>query len=41
MWYFTWILGLPLAALVAVVNAIWLELQEDQRMMEDDTDNTS
>lgn len=29
MWYFAWILGLPLAALVAVVNAMWLELHED------------
>ena len=31
MWYFAWILGLPLAAIFAVVNAIWLELQDDQR----------
>jgi cyd operon protein YbgT len=29
MWYFAWLLGLPLAALFAVVNAMWLELQED------------
>lgn len=29
MWYFAWILGLPLAALFAVVNAMWLELRED------------
>lgn len=29
MWYFAWILGLPLAALFAVVNAMWLELHED------------
>jgi cyd operon protein YbgT len=38
MWYFAWILGLPLAALFAVVNAMWLELREDQRLMEDDND---
>ena len=30
MWYFAWILGLPLAAIFAVVNAMWLELQDDQ-----------
>jgi cyd operon protein YbgT len=27
MWYFAWLLGLPLAAMFAVVNAMWLELQ--------------
>lgn len=32
MWYFAWLLGLPLAALVAVVNAMWLEIQQDRRM---------
>ena len=31
MWYFAWILGLPLAAGFAVVNAMWLEMQEDSR----------
>lgn len=31
MWYFAWILGLPLAAIFAVVNAMWLEMQDDQR----------
>lgn len=30
MWYFAWILGLPLAAIFAVVNAMWLELKEDE-----------
>lgn len=34
MWYFAWILGLPLAALFAVVNAMWLELRSDQRLVE-------
>jgi len=28
MWYFAWLLGLPLAALFAVLNAMWLELRE-------------
>lgn len=35
MWYFAWLLGLPLAAMFAVVNAMWLELQEDSRMIND------
>ncbi|MCB2080008.1 MAG: cytochrome bd-I oxidase subunit CydX [Novosphingobium sp.] len=30
MWYFAWLLGLPLAALFAVLNAMWLELQRDR-----------
>ena len=29
MWYFAWALGLPLAALFAVMNAMWLELRRD------------
>jgi cyd operon protein YbgT len=29
MWYFTWCLGLTMAVLLAVVNAMWLEAQED------------
>ncbi len=35
MWYFAWALGLPLAALIAVVNAIWLELQEDRKLTDE------
>lgn len=34
MWYFAWILGLLLAAGVAVINAMWLELQEDERLID-------
>ncbi len=30
MWYFAWALGLPLAVLLAVMNAIWLESREDE-----------
>ena len=37
MWYFAWLLGLPLAALFAVLNAMWLELQRD-RMLADEHD---
>lgn len=29
MWYFAWMLGLPLAALFAVLNAMWLEMRSD------------
>ncbi|AHM02495.1 hypothetical protein roselon_00028 [Roseibacterium elongatum DSM 19469] len=35
MWYFAWLLGLPLAALIAVVNAMWLEMKEDQVLAEE------
>lgn len=28
MWYFAWILGLAMAVLLAVVNALWYEAQE-------------
>ncbi|MFC3227688.1 cytochrome bd-I oxidase subunit CydX [Marinibaculum pumilum] len=35
MWYFAWLLGLPLAAMFAVVNAMWLEMQEDRRLAGD------
>lgn len=31
MWYFAWILGLPLAATFAVLNAMWYEMVEDGR----------
>ena len=31
MWYFTWVLGLGFAVLLAIVNALWLEAQlEDE-----------
>ena len=33
MWYFAWILGLPLAAGFAVLNAMWLELKEDEKLL--------
>ncbi|MDQ2094959.1 cytochrome bd-I oxidase subunit CydX [Rhodalgimonas zhirmunskyi] len=41
MWYFAWILGLPLAAAVAVLNAMWLELREDARLSEEDGEHMS
>lgn len=39
MWYFAWLLGLPLAALFAVVNAMWLELHDDTLMEEGRSDH--
>jgi cyd operon protein YbgT len=30
MWYFAWMLGLPLAVMVAVLNAMWLESRDDE-----------
>jgi cyd operon protein YbgT len=31
MWYFTWILGLGFAVLLAVLNAMWFEAQESRQ----------
>lgn len=36
MWYFAWLLGLPLAAIFAVMNAMWLELQRDRILADED-----
>ncbi|MBM3632292.1 MAG: cytochrome bd-I oxidase subunit CydX [Alphaproteobacteria bacterium] len=30
MWYFSWILGLGLACSFAILNAMWLELDENE-----------
>lgn len=38
MWYFAWALGLPLAAIFAVVNAMWFEMQLDREMEEEGRD---
>lgn len=40
MWYFAWLLGLPLAAMFAVLNAMWLELREDAKLTEDGEEGT-
>jgi len=29
MWYFTWILGVGLACAFGILNAMWLELDDD------------
>ena len=36
MWYFAWLLGLPLAAIFAVLNAMWLEMQRDRILADED-----
>lgn len=33
MWYFSWILGTGLACTFAVLNAMWLELREQDLHM--------
>jgi cyd operon protein YbgT len=38
MWYFAWILGLGVAVMFAVINAIWLEHREDERRRKGETD---
>jgi cytochrome bd-I ubiquinol oxidase subunit X len=30
MWYFTWMLGLTMAVLLAVLNAMWYEFESDK-----------
>lgn len=35
MWYFAWMLGLPLAALFAVMNAMWLEFKTDAAYLDE------
>ena len=30
MWYFSWILGLGLACMFAILNAMWFELDADR-----------
>ncbi|MCP1660857.1 cytochrome bd-I oxidase subunit CydX [Neisseria perflava] len=30
MWYFAWVLGLGFAVLLAVVNAMWGEFEEER-----------
>lgn len=31
MWYFAWVLGLGLACTVAILNAMWYEIDPDGR----------
>lgn len=38
MWYFSWILGIGLACAFAILNAMWLEVNEDDAAEEDAPD---
>jgi cyd operon protein YbgT len=33
VWYFSWILGLGLAAAFAILNAMWFELDADREAL--------
>ena len=37
MWYFTWVLGLGLAASVGILNALWYELRSVREVTKDET----
>ncbi len=37
MWYFSWILGVCLAAAVGIINVLWYE--QDNRLREDEDHN--
>ena len=39
MWYFAWMLGLPLAAAFAVLNAMWYEMMEDEELRQENLDS--
>lgn len=39
MWYFAWMLGLPFAAMFAVINAMWLEMESDRQLLADAHNN--
>jgi cyd operon protein YbgT len=41
MWYFAWVLGLPLACMFAVLNAMWLELRETDEDTPVSAENTA
>ncbi len=34
MWYFAWLLGVGFAVLLAILNAMWGESEEDRRNAE-------
>jgi cytochrome bd-I ubiquinol oxidase subunit X len=31
MWYFTWVLGVGFAVLLAILNALWGETEEERK----------
>jgi cyd operon protein YbgT len=38
MWYFTWVLGIGFAVLLAIMNAMWGENQEARVQSRSDSD---
>lgn len=36
MWYFTWMLGVGFAVLLAIMNAMWLENEASRSKQHDD-----
>ncbi len=38
MWYFTWVLGLAFACSFAILNAMWLEMHEQQNDLSSQSD---
>jgi len=38
MWYFSWILGIGLAVAFAILNAMWLEVEEGDAPVQDSRD---
>ncbi|MHB8370534.1 MAG: cytochrome bd-I oxidase subunit CydX [Leptospirales bacterium] len=35
MWYFTWFIGVTMAVLLAVMHALWFEVQADTALLEE------
>lgn len=35
VWYFTWFIGVTMAVLLAVMHALWLEVQVDEAILRD------
>jgi cytochrome bd-I ubiquinol oxidase subunit X len=33
MWYFAWVLGIGFAVLLSILNAMWYEALEDQKVI--------
>ena len=33
MWYFTWFIGVTMAVLLAIMHALWFEVQEDDTLL--------
>jgi cyd operon protein YbgT len=41
MWYFSWILGVSLAAFFGILNALWFELDADRTANQKPSDETN